>query len=120
MKVWGLVSEEKEDYTIESALAPWRGDTPQNGSLHAYVVFCSPFPHRSQQTTVTFLPGHVIITDVSERGTSETIVTLYIALPLSATPLDPDNPTIPGDVTAAIVQAAESSIEAALGFQVCG
>ena len=84
-----------------------------------YVVFCSSFPHRTQQTNVTFLPGHVIITDVSASGATETIVTLYIALPLNATPLDSENPTIPGDVTAIIVQAAESSIEAALGLQVC-
>ena len=84
-----------------------------------YVVFCSSFPHRPQLTNVTYLPGHVIITNVTARGANETVVTLYIALPLNATPLDSENPTIPGDVTAIIVQAAESSIEAALGLQVC-
>ena len=71
-----------------------------------------------RQATITFLPGHVVITSVEGSG-NETIVTLYIALPLSATPLDANNPIIPGSTTIEILQIAETSIESALGVQVC-
>ena len=82
---------------------------------HSQILFS---PRR--RATITFLPGHVIITNVAGSGANETTVTLYIGLPLSATPLDPSNPIVPGNVAATVVQGAELTIESALGIQVRG
>ena len=98
----------------------WRNDATiyaQCGVATEILQSCAP-PSR-RRTTITYLPGHVVITDLSETGANETTVTLYIGLPLSATPLDPDNPIVPGDAATTLVQTAETTIEAALGIEVC-
>lgn len=83
-------------------------------TFHSATLYSLP----RRQAVITILPGHVIITGVSGSG-NETTVTLYIGLPLSAIPLDPNNPIISGSVAIVVVQTAETAIESALGLQVC-